>query len=183
VCVVPPIVSTAPAAHGAKVLVLGDSITAQSEPAVRSALADAGWQPTIAARGGSRVVEWVAKARALVGRLHPDIAVDELGTNGCGLCPEFPDAVNQLMESLHGVPRVLWFDVQEDATYPPDPETENRILASTLVWWDTARLVDFSGHFAHHPDWHTGYPPGVHLSPAGMEELGRFMVATLGHPS
>jgi lysophospholipase L1-like esterase len=183
VLVVPPIAATPAAAHGPKVLVLGDSITAQSKSAVTAALVDAGWQPTIAARSGTRVADWVRRTATIVDRVHPAVAVVELGTNGCGLCPEFPAAVNSLMASLHGVARVLWLDVQEDAAYPPDPATENRILASTLVWWDNAHVVGFSAQFAHHPEWHAGYPRGVHLSPAGMQELGRFMAATLGRPS
>ncbi len=74
----------------------------------------------------------------------------------------------------------MWLNVQEDADYPRGADGINVVLESALVWSENAELLDFSGHFAGHREWHALQPEGVHMSESGERELARFVVAALG---
>jgi hypothetical protein len=167
--------------RGPNVLVIGDSIMEQSAGAVRYALDADGWNATVDAQGGTAIQNWPKAATELVAADHPNVAVVELGTNNCAACPDLAPDINDLMRVLSHTDLVVWLNVQEDASYPSDAPWINQVLASTLVWWPNATMLDFSSHFAGHPAWHAGAPPGVHLSSAGQQQLARFITTAL-HP-
>jgi hypothetical protein len=83
------------------------------------------------------------------------------------------------MASFADAGLVAWLNVQQAASYPPQPDAINVTLASALAWWDNTKIVDFNRAFAGHPEWHAGIPTGVHLSPAGEHELAQLIVAAL----
>jgi hypothetical protein len=165
--------------HGNRVLVIGDSIMLQSRDDVQGALSAAGWQPTVFAKGGTNVAYWIRPAATLVARLHPDVVVVELGTNDCGDCAGVSWDVDGVMASLADAGLVAWLNVQQDASYPAQPDAVNLTLASALAWWNNTKIVDFNRTFAGHPEWHAGTPAGVHLSPAGERALAQLIVAAL----
>jgi len=171
----------APTTNGSRVLVIGDSITYLVSSTVQSALEHDGWQPVIKALGGSRIEDWSPFIPSLVKQSHANVVVIELGTNCCLSWATLPSVIDGVMHDLQDVDAVLWLNVQTQPPYPPDdPRAINLALARAHVHWSNMVLVDFSSHFADHPEWHISPDfTGVHLNAAGGVELGRFLVSQL----
>jgi hypothetical protein len=167
-------------AMGNRALLVGDSIFFQTREELDAVLTDEGWQPHVAALPATTIADWVEPLGALVEEHAPDVVVVELGTNEDVDRPDLGHDVLRILRRLSGVDRVVWLNVQEDAEYPRGAGAINHVVESSLVWADNAELLDFSGHFADHTEWHALEPEGVHMSVSGEQELARFVAAALG---
>jgi lysophospholipase L1-like esterase len=131
-------------------LVIGDSLTAQSRVPIKRVLNDEGWSVTVVAEpgsgiagGGQRKLDWSSILHERVARLDPEVVYIELGTNGCGPgCTTVPDEIDALLDELRSVPVVLWLDVRTNVPLPhADPPAINRdIHAATLRYPNVTRL-------------------------------------------
>src|SRR4029453_7607271 len=93
-------------------LVIGDSLTAQSSGQIKRVLNADGWSVTVVAEpgsgvsgGGQRDVDWSKIIHERVRKLDPELVYIELGTNGCGLrCTNLRAEINALLEEGQHVP-------------------------------------------------------------------------------
>ncbi len=95
----------------------------------------------------------ILQERAAAGDL-PDTVIVQLGNNGPFRAGEFDAA----MDALRDVPLVVWVNVR----VPRDWEAHNnRVIASGVVRYPNARLVDWYDATADRPDlfWKDGYHP------------------------
>jgi hypothetical protein len=107
--------------------------------------------------------------------------VIELGTNDCGHCGDDLDAaIDRLLEPLRHVRRLIWLTAQTDVEVTRDPERVNEALRKATVRWPNLEILDMAGHFAGHPEWHTG--DGVHFNETGSQELAIFIRGALDAP-
>jgi lysophospholipase L1-like esterase len=154
-----------------RVLVVGDSILNQSSDKVQAVLAQHGWQPTIAAFGGTAIEQWTAALPRLVAEHKPSIVVVELGTNDCtqgGECPQVSAAIDSTLSALKPAQQILWLNVQTQPTYPGPSGAKQVDVALNAAAQQHAnlRIVDLSDKFANHPEWLDN--GGPHLTPAGQ---------------
>jgi lysophospholipase L1-like esterase len=151
-------------------LVVGDSLLYQSAPEVKAALEDKGWVPVIDARpgsginGGFSIGRWPERIAELVRATKPDVAIVELGTNGCEGCASLDRAVDDVMRALRDVPRVYWLNVKEQSPIPPDPEAVNDAIDRAADRWDDLHLVDMNAEFADRRDL---LSDGIHFTREG----------------
>jgi lysophospholipase L1-like esterase len=151
-------------------LVVGDSLLYQSAPEVKAALEDKGWVPAMDARpgsgisGGFSIGGWPERVAELVRATKPDVAIVELGTNGCQGCESLDRAIDAVMRPLRDVPRVYWLNVKEYSPIPPDPKAVNDALERAHERWDNLRIVDMNDEFADKRDL---LSDGVHFTREG----------------
>jgi hypothetical protein len=161
--------------HGGRtVVVVGDSLTAQSETQIGYVLTADGWRPVVDGRSGSSITnrnvvfDWPSRMNELAAA-HPAVVVIELGTNDCGNCGDDIDAgIDRILAPLHDVRRVIWLTAQ-DVEFSLDPEGVNEALREATVHWPNLEILDMGSHFAGHPEWHMG--DGVHFNELGSTEL------------
>lgn len=151
----------------ASILAFGESVMIQGAKAMARDLGplrvDAGVGRHIFE--GIRILE----RRATEGRLA-DIVIVQLGNNGPFRAGQF-DAV---MDALHDVPLVVWVNVR----VPRDWEAHNnRVIASGIANYPTARLVDWHGATAGQPElfWKDGYHP----RPGGADLYAELIAAAI----
>jgi hypothetical protein len=152
-------------------LIVGDSLLFQSIGSIRQSLAATNWKITSDARPGSRITggvsigSWPERIAQLAGVAHPDIAVVELGTNGCA-CTSIAAAIDADMRPLQNVPRVYWVNVRTDAPRPPDRvQIDNELEAATRRWTNL-HIIDFDQRFAHHRE--LLIADDIHFTTAGV---------------
>lgn len=157
---------------GYDVLVVGDSLMAQSSDVVTEELRADGWAPFVAARGGIAIVDWFDDLGPLAEQVRPDIAVVELGTNDCcrDLAPFIDTAVKGLLAA--GVEVIVWLDTQE-VGFRPDADRVNRALEAADERWEELYVVSMNDRLASKAEYHA--EDGLHLSPEGIRELARFI--------
>jgi len=173
--------------HGdQKVVVAGDSLTAQADAPINLVVAADGWQPIVQGVSGSSITnrnavfDWSTRINELAA-LHPAVVVIELGTNDCGNCGDDLDAaIDGLLGPLRHVRRVVWLTAQTDIEVTRDPGRVNDALRKATVRWPNLEILDMGRHFLGHPEWHTG--DGVHFNEAGSTELATFMRAAIDSP-
>ncbi|MFP3900741.1 MAG: SGNH/GDSL hydrolase family protein [Acidimicrobiia bacterium] len=161
------------------VLVVGDSLFFQASPRLEREIGDRGWRVEVEAQigagiegGGVDDVDWSQRLDGTVPDLDPEVAVVELGTNGCGPgCTSLPDAIDALLADLSDVPMVLWLTVRTDAPSPENAEEINADLRAATERWDNLELLPFHEWFAGRPE--LLEDDGVHLSPQGRDVLAR----------
>jgi lysophospholipase L1-like esterase len=171
---------------GQKVLVVGDSITEQSEDELTFSLRSAGWEPTVEGHSGSAIfgarwgVDWKARLGELVPTVDPDVAVVELGTNDKDIgASDIAHGIDAAMEPLRHVPRVIWANVKTGFLTAPVAEVVNEELRKATVRWPNLEVLDMGAHFAPHPEW---LSDGIHLNDAGKVEFGRLVIRALAAP-
>jgi lysophospholipase L1-like esterase len=131
-------------------LVVGDSLSAQSQEQIKTVLDADGWTTTVTAEpgagiagGGERNLDWSRVVHDKVAKLDPEVVYVELGTNGCGPnCTSVRGEIDAIMRELRDVPVVLWLDVRTNVPLPnADPPAINReIQAATLRYPNMTRL-------------------------------------------
>ena len=156
------------------VLLVGDSLFFQSGDELRSALEDDGWEVHTVAHPGAGIkgggytdnFEWSSTLREVVNQVRPEVAIVELGTNGCGDgCSSVPDAIDGVLDSLVGVDTVLWLTVRVHAPRPGNPRSINDDLRAAAESSPNLELLPF-GRWMEQPG--LIRPDGVHLTPAGQ---------------
>jgi lysophospholipase L1-like esterase len=173
-----------PVVHApASVLVVGDSILDFSKVDVAKTLEHAGWTPTVDGRRGSRVTggftigSWPDELARRVRESKPDVAVVELGTNGCGFCNTDTDGINAVMHSLRSVRRVYWINVRLHAPIPDDPAAFNRALEQARLRWPNLHLINMNKTIGDDPK--LILADHVHPTPAGEQAIADMIVDAL----
>jgi lysophospholipase L1-like esterase len=166
--------SSGPAPPG-NLLVVGDSLSAQSSTQIKRALQQDGWTVTVVAEpgagitgGGRRHLDWSTVVHQKIALLHPELVYVELGTNGCGPgCTTVGHEIDALMTEMRQVPTVLWLDVRTNVPLPhaDPPRINNEIEAATLRWPNLTRL-DFDTWGSTDP--HLLVGDGVHFNSSGQ---------------
>lgn len=133
-------------------LVVGDSLTAQSNGAIKRVLNADGWSVTVVAEpgagisgGGRRDVDWSEILRERVEKLDPEVVYIELGTNGCGPdCSTLPAEIDALLDEVSSVPVVLWLDVRTNVPLPNvNPHDVNNALTAASQRYPNMTPLDF----------------------------------------
>lgn len=155
--------------RGSKVLVIGDSLLKQSEPAVQSALQSDGWTATVTGVPGSTIEQWPGLVGALADKVQPDVAVVELGTNNCasGACEDVSAYIDSVMHQLTKHASVVyWLNTRQvPAVHPVHPDYVNREIADAVTRWPNLVPVDMHGWQEGHPEWILA--DGLHFTDAG----------------
>ena len=141
-------------------LVIGDSLTAQSSGQIKRVLNADGWSVTVVAEpgsgvsgGGQRDVDWSKIIHERVQKLDPEVVYIELGTNGCGPhCTTMPREIDALMHEVADVPVVLWLNVRTNVPLPNvNPPKFNQELASAALRYPNIKTLDFDKWGAQTP--------------------------------
>jgi lysophospholipase L1-like esterase len=172
---------------GQTVVVVGDSLTAQSEAPIGLVLTADGWRPVVDGRSGSSItnrnsiVDWPTRVTELAA-VRPAVVVIELGTNDCADCGDDLDAgIDRILAPLRQVRRVVWLTVQDTAVErASDPEGVNEALRRATVRWPNLELLDMKGHFDGHPEWHIA--DLLHFNAAGSKELADLIRRAIDAP-
>ncbi len=165
------------------VLVVGDSLLFQSAKAVEAAGKAAGWRVVVDGRPGSKITggfsvdSWPAALAALVRTEKPDVAVVELGTNGCGNCTTTAAAIDADLTPLRHLARVYWVNVKENSPIPPDPRAMNAAITDATTRWPNLRVIDMNARFADHPE--LLQSDHIHFLPAGEVAFAKLVVDSL----
>lgn len=166
-----------PSVHGNRVLVVGDSIMADSRFEVTNALVQDGWNVTVEAVATTAILYWVPRVSLLLPTINPDVVTVELGTNESGEVPTVGAHIDALMERLRDVPVVFWLNIREEPPYPPAASSVNLAIEQAAVRWPNMRVVDFDKFFAGHPEWLQ--PDGIHPNAQGAVALANLLRSTL----
>jgi lysophospholipase L1-like esterase len=141
-------------------LVVGDSLTAQSQTQIKRVLEADGWDVTVVAEpgsgiagGGQRNVDWSRIVHHHVAELDPELVYIELGTNGCGPgCSSLGGEIDALLEEVNRVPVVLWLDVRTNVPLPNvNPHDVNHELDAATQRYPNLTLLDFDKWGAEEP--------------------------------
>jgi hypothetical protein len=159
------------------VLVVGDSLVHGGAAVIAAGLEQHGWRSVVDGRPGWSIEEWAPALPPLVAVVRPRIAVVVLGTNDCAPeCIDVAGGIDQIMATLlkSGVERVLWLNVQEQASYPANPGRVNLELQSATMRWPRLSIVDMDHALGGNPALHIA--DGVHFNDPGNLALTALVV-------
>jgi lysophospholipase L1-like esterase len=164
---------------GRNVLLVGDSLLANSRDAVEQTLVAEGWDPTIGAVPGSTIDIWQARLAPVAARARPNVAVVELGTNDCfeGRCDLAPQIDRIVAEVSKTADVVLWLTVQATPTHPVPYDHVNEQIRLAAARHPDMRIVEFGALFDEHPEWHIA--DGLHPNEAGQRAMADLIAAEL----
>jgi lysophospholipase L1-like esterase len=163
--------------RGSRVIVVGDSILAQSESEVRAALEADGWHAAVKGIGGIPIQGWRKGIQQYVKLFHPDVAVVELGTNNCASspCEDISAYIDAIMHELTKSARVVfWLNTRDlPIKHPADADYVNRELADAAVRWPNLVIVDMNGRLGGHPELLDS--GGLHFNDQGRQEFAQLI--------
>jgi hypothetical protein len=156
-------------------LLVGDSLFYSAGDELQGVLSDDGWDLRVEAHpgaglsgGGYSEVTWPVFLESVTAAEDYQVAVVELGTNGCDGCPSVPAAIDQVMTTLQDVDVVLWLNVRTESPRPGADMARqiNEELERATDRWQNLEVLPFD-------DWLDGDPAliaadGVHLTDAGQ---------------
>jgi lysophospholipase L1-like esterase len=113
----------------------------------------------------------------LVNSVRPKVVVVELGTNGCQNCASLPRAIDQDMQSLRGVPHVLWLTVNTEGPRAARGKVVNAALQDATKRWPNLELLRYD-------EWMKGRTDlvpatDVHPTAAGNVAIAKHLDAAL----
>lgn len=139
------------AADGARVLIVGDSLTRESRQATIRKLRRDGWRPTVRCWGGKRL-DWGIAQIKRAKRLDqlPDTVVMALGTNDMRLIPRSITAerVRTVLDLLGPNRRVSWVTLHFEGPASPGRDKErwfNALLRQEAATRPNMTLIDWAG--------------------------------------
>ncbi len=154
------------------VLLVGDSIFFLAGSDLTYTLRAHGWNVTEAAypgagiRGGGYIpLVWPTRLHDLVNSVRPKVVVVELGTNGCQGCTSLPAAIDADMQSLRGVPHVLWLKVNTEGPRAAPGKVVNAALEDATKRWPNLELLPYDQWVKGRTDLVPAHD--VHPTPAG----------------
>lgn len=159
------------------VLLVGDSLLWQSADEMDAALAEDGWETRIEATpgagingGGFTSFAWPEHLDKITKQLDYEVAIVELGTNGCQGCPSVPQAIDNVMKNLHNVELVLWIDARRNAPRPGMARADeiNSELRKAEDRWDDLEVLSLEELLENPTDSPMIEPDGVHLTGGGQ---------------
>ncbi len=153
---------------------LGDSVllgTVQTLPAALT-----GWQVTMDCVGSRRLPQGIgvlAAHRADIG----SVVVIQMGNNYiAGEDGTFAAQIDQTMQALDGVQRVVWVTVAEKW---PDRAAVNAAIRAAPTRWPAVRVADWQPIVAAHPEY--AYD-SLHLTPPGRLAMAHLIGSVVGPP-
>jgi hypothetical protein len=146
----PKKLSTGSPANGARVLVIGDSLTREARPWTTRALRADGWTPTIRCWGGKRLdwgISQVRRARAL--KQLPDTVVIALGTNDMSYIDQNTTRrrVVEILDLLGPKRTVVWINTHFSGGLAPSRAREawfNGLLVDQARERDNLVVLDWA---------------------------------------
>ena len=184
-CAAPIWKSGPPENDPSRVLIVGDSLTRESQPSLQQRLAKKGWLPTVRCWGGKGTVwgkEQIQRARKLDNL--PSVVVVALGTNDVWwLGTDLGSGVDSIMKSLGPKRKVYWVNLLFGPNgYGLEPPTEaNRLLVEKAEEYKNLEVIDFATAYkaAMAKDSSVGWADGVHLNSAGYRVRNSLIVKAL----
>jgi hypothetical protein len=164
-------------------LFVGDSLLFDSKDDVEAAARAARWIPVVDGRpgsgidGGFTIGSWPPRIDALARVAKPDVAVVELGTNGCYNCPSLDAAIDADLAPLRNVPVVYWVNVKDYSRIPADPKTINDAITAATKRWPNLRVIDLNDQFRGHGAWLSS--DDIHFTAAGEAAFAQLLVHSL----
>jgi hypothetical protein len=159
------------------VLLVGDSLLFQSSDEMTKALAEDGWETRIEATPGAGIAgggftsfAWPGHLDKVTKQLDYEVAIVELGTNGCDGCPSVPKAIDDVMKNLHDVELVLWIDARRKGARPGMATADqiNHELRKATDRWDNLEVLSLEELLDHDSGATLIEADGVHLTAAGQ---------------
>lgn len=158
----------APPAGGRAVTAIGDSVMVGAAAALQERLGPLGFVEAKLRRQfseGLRVVQELRQQNRL-----GEVTIVHLGNNG----PIKPAQMDALMGELSGAQNVLLVNVRVGR---PWADSVNRTLKDAVVRHPRARIVDWHGFSAGHPEWF--HSDGNHLKPTGARAFADAIAGVL----
>lgn len=159
------------------VLLVGDSLLWQSADEMTAALAEDGWDTRIEATpgagiagGGFTAFAWPQQLDKVTKQRDYEVAIVELGTNGCDGCPSVPEAIDNVMKNLHDVELVMWIDARRGAPRPGTAMADeiNHELRQAEERWDNLEVLSLEELLQDDNEAPMIDSDGVHLTPPGQ---------------
>lgn len=159
------------------VLLVGDSLLWQSADEMTAAFAEDGWETRIEATPGAGIAgggftsfAWPQHLDKVTKQLDYEVAIVELGTNGCEGCPSVPEAIDNVMKNLHDVELVLWIDARRVAPRPGMAMADeiNHELRKATDRWDNLEVLSLEELLDKDTGNNKIDSDGVHLTLAGQ---------------
>jgi hypothetical protein len=156
-------------------LLVGDSLFYSAGDELQGALSDDGWELRVEAQPGAGIagggysgVEWPGFLRGVTDAADYEVAVVELGTNGCDGCASIPAAIDEVMTTLADVDVVLWLNVRTESPRPGAELAQqiNDELVRATDRWPNLDVLPFDDWLDGDPAWIAA--DGVHLTDAGQ---------------
>jgi hypothetical protein len=156
-------------------LLVGDSLFYSAGDELQGALSGDGWELRVEAQPGAGIagggysgVVWPNHLGGLTEATDYQVAVVELGTNGCDGCPSIPAAIDQVMTELADVDVVLWLNVRTESPRPGAELAQqiNAELDRATERWPNLDVLPFDDWLDGDPAWIAA--DGVHLTDAGQ---------------
>lgn len=169
-------------ANGARVLVIGDSLTREARPWTIRALRADGWTPTVRCWGGKRLdwgISQVRRARAL--KQLPDTVVIALGTNDMSHGDQNTTRrqVGEILDLIGRKRTVVWINTHFSGGLAPSRAREvwfNKLLTDQARQRDNLVVLDWA-EYARARKVHSR--DGVHYRADGSKTRAEALRATL----
>ena len=166
----PPAPSNLPA--GKRVYVLGDSVLLGTVQTLPAALP--GWQVTMDCVGSRRLPQGIVVLQANRAKLGSVVVIQQGNNYIAGEDGTFASQIDQAMQVLQGVPRVVWVTVAEKW---PSRATINQSIRAAATRWPTIVVADWAPMIAAHPEY--AYDM-LHLTPAGRVAISQLIARAVG---
>lgn len=166
-----------PDAAGARVALVGDSLTVGIEERIADLAADEGIDLDLSAQSGRRIPEGIPELE----RLAPgaDLVVVALGTNDAAATGVDESSATALIESalaaIDDDQPVLWVNVYRDAGDEAGQQAQafNRALVAAAGRHDELVVLDWASYVADHPE--VVAEDRVHDTPEGAAQRARWL--------
>lgn len=158
--------AAARAGHRLRVLVVGDSVMEGARPALPGALAEA--DVTVDTAVSRSTVAGVDVLRS-----HGtawDVIVVELGANDGGTEGVFRPRVQRLLDTVSGVPHVVFLTIHEARPYY---RTANNVIRQEAAAHPNVTVADWNAEASAHPE--ALAPDGIHLTSPNVGLLAGFV--------
>jgi hypothetical protein len=167
---VPPSTTPPPPATGSSVFVLGDSALLGARESVPAALP--GWRVVFDAVGSRRLPQAIEVLRARRSEIGA-VAVIQQGNNHLASEGSFGAQIDEAMQVLHGVDRVVWLTVAEK--WPSRVEI-NREIRAAAGRWPQIVVAEWAPLIAAHPEYAEDM---LHLSAAGRVAIAELIAGAV----
>ncbi|MGQ0595615.1 MAG: hypothetical protein ACT4QB_24165 [Gammaproteobacteria bacterium] len=156
---------------GNTVFVLGDSVLLGTKDIMPAALS--GWVVRFDAKGSRRLSQGIhvlRARRAEIGR----VVVIQLGNNYIAGEGSYAKQIEEAMQVVNGVDRVVWITVAEKY---PNRAAINQAIRAAPARWGRIVVGDWAKIIAAHPEY--AYD-GLHLKPAGRKAMAALIASKVG---
>lgn len=155
----------------ARVVAVGDSILEGAATSITEAFRGAGYDVVVDTAVSRSTLAGADVVRRLAAS-DPDAIVVMLGANDGGNPETYRTRVRAVLDAATGVPLLLWMTIPEVRDYYP---AANQVLSEEMATRSGGSLLDWSAVAATAG---VTASDGLHLTPAGIETMTGFVVAS-----